>query len=79
MSLPADNGWEHNPGPVCLTRRRLHALGNSPAGESRAPQVRKELSGATSRCAEVSEGRIGSLLFSLYPKYPNLFMAVGGR
>jgi len=37
----------------------------------RAPQMRKELSEATSRCAEVSEGRIGFLLFSPYPKYPN--------
>ena len=33
--------------------------------------MRKELSEATSRCAEVSEGRIGFLLFSPYPKYPN--------
>ncbi len=38
---------------------------------SRAPQLRKDNSEATSRCAEVSEGRIGFLLLSPYPKYPN--------
>ena len=29
-SLPADKGWEHNQGPVHLTRTGLRALGNSP-------------------------------------------------